>query len=94
MIECKKFTSVNKGYLLGYADLYFPKWKLIVKGCGLYQKNESRWISFPFREYEDKEGQRKYCPILKFTEKKFMDAFNIEAKHAIEKWCKENADHS
>ena len=91
MIECMKYKQVNKGSLLGYADLYAPKMGLEIFGCSLHQKDGKRWVNLPSREYTDDQGQKKYAPILKFPNKFHMDEFTRQAKEAIEKKCGEQA---
>lgn len=88
-IECMKFKSVNKGYLVGFADLYLPKWGLEIFGCALYLKDSRRWISFPSKEYIDADGSQKYAPIIRFRNKTHMETFSRLAIEAIEKKCAE-----
>lgn len=89
MIECMKYKSVNKGSLLGYADLYLPKVGIEIYGCSLHQKDGRRWVNLPSKEYTDGNGEKKYAPIVKFPNKFHMDEFAKQAKEAIEKKCAE-----
>lgn len=85
-IECIKWTAVNKGSLVGYADLYVAKTGLEIYGCSMHQKDGRRWINFPSKEYTDsKTGEKKYSFIVRFREKGHMEAFTQKAKEAIEK---------
>ena len=88
-VECMRYKSVNKGSLLGYADLFVPKTGLEIYGCTLHQKEGRRWINFPSREYSDETGEKKYAPIVRFREKAHMEGFTKVAKEAIEKKCAE-----
>ena len=47
MIECLKYKPINKGSLLGYADIFVPKMGLEIFGCSLHQKDGRRWVNFP-----------------------------------------------
>lgn len=91
MIECKFFKPLNKGCLLGYVDVFIPKFGLEINGLKLFQKNGKRWIAMPDREYTNKEGEKKYAPIVCFKEKNHFEVFSEQVKEAVEKWCKENS---
>ena len=89
-VECMNYKPVNKGSLLGYADLFVPKTGLEIYGCSLHQKEGRRWVNFPSKEYTDsKTGEKKYASIVRFREKAHMEAFIKVAKEAIEKKCAE-----
>lgn len=86
MITCLSFKKFEKGALLGFADieLEINKVKIQVSGCTLCQKDGQKWLNFPSTEYTNKEGERKYKPIVKIPEKKYYDAFVEGAKKAID----------
>lgn len=88
-IECMKYKPVNKGVLLGYADIYVPKMGLEIYGCSFFQKDGRRWINFPSKEYKNDLGETKYASIVRFREASHMEAFTEACKKAIEKKCAE-----
>lgn len=90
MIECTRFKAFQKGYLQGFADISIPKWGVEIQGLSLYMKDGRRWVNLPGNEYTNKEGEKKYAPFLRFTEKDHYIAFVEAAKAAIDKWCSEN----
>ena len=90
MIQCRKFKSFQKGSLQGFADLYFPKWGVEVKGCTLHMKEGKRWVNFPSKEFDNDKGEKVYMSLIKFESKDHYMAFSREAKEAIELWCREN----
>ena len=93
-IECMRYTSVNKGSLLGYADFYVFKTGLEIQGCTLHQKEGRRCINFPSKEYTDsKTGEKKYSSIVRFRDKAHMELFTQKAKEAIEKKAAEQTQH-
>ena len=94
MIECIRFVSCPKGYLLGFADFYIPKWDLEVFGFKLYSKEGNRWVNAPAREYINNEGEKKFAPYIRFREKEHYDTFLEQAKLAIDKWCAANSNTS
>lgn len=85
MIECLKYKPVNKGTLLGYADLFVPKMGIEIFGCSLHQKDGRRWINLPSREYTDNKGEKKFFSIIRFPNKAHMEEFSKQAKEAIER---------
>jgi len=93
MIECIKFRSHTDGHLQGFADFFVPKWGMEIYGCSLYSKDGRRWINFPSRKYQNPEGETKYAPYFRFPDPKHFEAFIEQAKHAIDKWCQENANN-
>lgn len=88
MITCERYKSVNKGVLLGFADIYVEKWGLEIKGCSLCMKDGRRWVNLPSRKYIDEEQQEKFAPIIRFKERKLQDAFSDQIKKAIDDWCR------
>ncbi len=88
MIECIRFKSVAKGSLLGFADIFIPKWGIEIFGISLHMKDGKRWVNFPSKEIKT-EGETKYFPHLRFREKLHMEEFSKRVKEAIEKHCGE-----
>jgi hypothetical protein len=89
-IECLEFRSYVKGSMLGFANFYVPKMGLEIYGCSLWQKDGSRWVNLPSREYKDKEGNTKFSPALRFRDKEHYEGFINAAKEAIDVWIKAN----
>jgi hypothetical protein len=54
-----------------------PKWELIIHKMIVWQKVNSKWITFPALSYQV-DGVTKYAPILKFAtgelQKRFSEA--------------------
>lgn len=87
-ITCTAFKQVNKGVLVGFANIFVPKWGVEIYSISLFEKNGKRWISMPSREYEDKnDGEKKYMPYIRFKEKSHGDLFASKAMDAIVKFC-------
>lgn len=86
MIECLRFKPINKGILLGYADLFVSEFGLEFYNCSLFEKNGQRWVAFPSKETEpDADGKRKFFPYIRFKNKDCSDAFSRAAIQAIAK---------
>lgn len=89
-MECTRFFSFTKGSLLGFADIYIPKWDAEICGVRLYQKDGKRWVSVPGSDYDKGDGE-KFSPFLKFRDKGNWEAFVKKAKDAIEEFCAKQA---
>ena len=89
-ITCINFKSFTKGCLLGFADIYVPKWGVEIYSISLFQKNGHRWVSFPSKEYKDEKGETKYSQFMRFKEKDHSDAFGDVVMKAIDKFCLED----
>ncbi len=88
-IECMMFRSINRGSLIGFAKIWVPKMGIEIENISFFQSNGRRWISLPSKEYE-KDGEKKYYPLVRFREKGHMDMFTKAVIDAIEQWCKAN----
>jgi hypothetical protein len=81
-MEILDFKEINKGTLIGYLDIRIPKWgNFEIHGLCIFQKNNSRWITFPTKKIDD-----KYFPICRFTEKSLQDRFFEEVKKYFDLW--------
>ena len=83
MIKCIKYKSYVKGTLLGFADIFVPKWGVEIYGLTYHQKDGKRWVNFPSREYE-KDGEKKHAPYFKFPDNSNYNIFCEKVKEAIE----------
>lgn len=90
MIECTRFKSFEKGCLQGFADIYVPSWGIEIPGFSLYMKDGKRWVNAPGKEFEDKDGNKKFRSFFFFKNKDHWEKFMGAVKDAIDKWCKEN----
>ena len=90
MIECMKYREVNRGCLLGFADIYVTNWKFEILGVAIYEKANQKWISLPNKEFIGENNTKAYAPIVRFREKSHYDEFSRQVKQAVEQWCKEN----
>ncbi len=84
MIECIKYKPVNKGSLLGFADLYMTETGLEIFGCGVFQKENRRWVTMPSNENIGPNGLKRYFAHLRFRERSQMDDFSCQAMMAIQ----------
>jgi hypothetical protein len=83
MIEVIRWTPVDRGSLVGYADLYVEKMGLEIYGCSLLEKNGSKWLNMPSKEYTNAQGEKKYSSVVRFRSKEHAEAFEKAARLAI-----------
>ena len=84
-IVCTKYHSINKGSVVGSANIYIPKWGVEIYGVTLFEKDGKRWVSLPQKEIT-KDGEKKYLSFMRFKEKSHMEAFGEKVKDAIDKF--------
>jgi len=89
MIRCTKFIPVNKGTLIGFANLYIDNWKGTFYGFGYHEKDGKKWVKFPSRLTEI-NGEKKYFDYFQFENPIHRDEFLRQAKLAIENKLRED----
>lgn len=90
-VECIGYKKFESGALQGFANFRVPKMGIEIFGCGIFSKNGGRWVSFPSREYQDKEtGDKKFIANMRFIEKEHGEAFIKAALKALDEWCTHN----
>jgi len=83
------YRPINKGSLKGGFDLTLVLDKtaegseMTVHDCKLFEKNGQRWVGFPSRSYQSKEGETKYAPYV---------SVGKELKSKIESECLSQMD--
>jgi len=92
MIECIKYTPVNKNTCLGFATVYVDKWDIEINSIALHQKDGKRWISLPFREYEEEGQKKRYAPYFRFRKPDNFKKFTEAVKAAIDKHALTHAE--
>lgn len=88
-IQCTSFKPVEGSYVKGFASIYIPKWGVEIFNISLFEKEGRRWINLPSREYE-KDGEKKFLPLLRFREKEHAELFGEKVKQAIDKFLGTN----
>jgi hypothetical protein len=68
MIRCVRLRPYEKNTLRGFADLELTRVGLIIRDCCWHEKNGKEWIAFPARQYQDKEGNTQWSPLVEFAE--------------------------
>ena len=83
MIECIRYTAINKSTCLGMATIHISNWKMTISGIALHQKDGKRWVNLPSRIVEE-NGEKKYYPYIYFDDKDTKDKFGEAVKKAID----------
>lgn len=84
------YRPINKGPLLGSFDLTLVLDKtcagseMTIHDCKLFEKNGQRWVGFPSRPYQSKEGETKYAPYVSVQQKEFKSKIDAECLHQLE----------
>ncbi|MGZ7043552.1 MAG: hypothetical protein ACXVHM_03080 [Methanobacterium sp.] len=86
MIEILNFKEIKKGYLESKINIKIKDSGMIINKIGVFNKNGSRWISFPQETYEDK-GEKKYFPLVKFDDPKVTKEFQDSVLEELDKFC-------
>jgi hypothetical protein len=75
---------IGKGKLLGAADITVTKWRFVFYGCLYHRKGEREWISFPGKEWIDKDGHRKFSNLCEFINHGDAKRFREVALEAVQ----------
>lgn len=72
-----------KNTLRGFFTVTLPS-KMVLHGCSLHEKNDSRWIGLPAQKFAKEDGTASYTPMVDFATKEARDRFNAAAVRAID----------
>jgi hypothetical protein len=69
---CKvsNFRSFDKNTLRGTFDLDLPFGGIILRGCCLHERDGKRWIGWPAKPYETRDGIKSWANIVDFVDSK------------------------
>ena len=81
-IECLSFRECSKGFLLGFANIRVNAWNMEISDIQLMEKEGFKFIKMPSRTYE-KDGEKKYWPYIRFTDREKGDQFSSQVVEAI-----------
>lgn len=75
----------NRNTLQAFLSLTLPS-GLIIRNCTLHQKNGSRWIGLPGRQYAKDDRSTTYSAIVAFTTKDVQREFQAQALYAVDRF--------
>jgi thiosulfate reductase cytochrome b subunit len=76
------WTPYEKNTLRGFFDLELPS-GLIIHGCTLHVKGDSKWVGLPAQKVVRAGGEVGYVAILEFTNHATADRFRDLAIDAL-----------
>jgi hypothetical protein len=78
----KSWHPLQKNTLQGFVSLELPS-GMIIHDCTMHEKNGSRWIGLPARQFE-KDGERAWSPLVEFSSKEARNKFQDAALAAFD----------
>ena len=85
-IDCRTFQRCEKNTLRGFVSLKITPPGLVVNDVCLHEKGDRRWLSFPAKPYQDKEGKQQWCPIVAIEDKEILRRFQAAGLAAIARY--------
>jgi hypothetical protein len=82
-----EWKPFEKNTLRGFLSLELPS-GIILHGCTLHEKNGSRWVGLPAKQYE-KDGTKTWAPLVEFTSKEAREKFQGCALAAFDAYMAE-----
>jgi hypothetical protein len=67
MIRCIRFRRFEKNTLQGFIDLELSNVGLVLRDCTWHRKGDQEWVGFPARQYQDKDGNTAWSPLVEFA---------------------------
>lgn len=89
-VKITRFHKYEKGHLYGFADVSMPAWgtTMIIRGCKVFNKNGSQWLTLPSREYQDEKGETKYQPLIGLEDETVYKRMTKSMGEAWSEYCK------
>jgi len=73
-IQIRNWKPMQKNTLRGFFTLELPS-GMVIHNVMLQEKGDSRWITFPSKEYTDRAGQKQFDRFIEFTDRNIADRF-------------------
>jgi hypothetical protein len=84
----REFRSWPRNTLVGFLVIETSS-GLIIRDVTLHEKNGSRWVSMPAKQYE-KDGTKSWIPYIEFATKESQEKFQACALAAIDAYMEGN----
>jgi len=90
-IEVTGFKRLERGTLVGFADITIRELRLKVHEVALHEKGTARWASMPSRPWlkdgiavrDDTTGKIQYSSLFEFEDRPTRDAFSAAVWKAL-----------
>jgi hypothetical protein len=87
----RDFKPYQKNTLCGFVSIELPS-GLIIREVTLHEKDGTRWLGMPAKQYTKADGTTGWAPQLDFKDARARSRFQIEALKAIDKLLQESGD--
>ena len=88
-VECRSFRRVDKNTLRGFVSLTVAPPGITINDLCLHEKAGRRWLSFPAKPYQDKEGRQQWWPIVEIEDKEILRRFQAAGLEAIDRYLQQ-----
>jgi hypothetical protein len=85
-VECRSFRRVEKNTLKGFVSIKITPPGLVVNDICLHEKQGRRWLSFPAKPYQDKDGKQQRWPIVEIEDREVLRHFQAAGLEAIDRF--------
>jgi hypothetical protein len=82
-MKATSFKQYQKGTLQGFFELHLDS-GLSIRGMTYHKKDDKRWVAFPSKPYEDKDGEVKYQNLLYIPDENRWTKFQTLALRALD----------
>jgi hypothetical protein len=82
-MQVTNFKRYEKGTLQGFFELHLDS-GLSIRGMTYHTKDDKRWVAFPSKPYEDKDGEVKYQNLLYIPDESRWTKFQTLALRALD----------
>jgi len=79
------WKAYEKNTLRGFFSLNLPS-GLVIHNCTLHEKDGSRWIGLPARQYSKDDGSTSYALLIEFATKEARQQFQTMALEAVDRF--------
>lgn len=84
-VEIQSFRKYEKNTLKGFLSVRLTGVSLEIRDICLHEKNGSRWLALPAKQYE-KDGETSWMPIIRFYDKDVWEKFQSTVLQSLAKY--------
>jgi hypothetical protein len=74
--------------LRGFLSVNLPS-GMVIHNLTVHEKDGSRWVGLPAREWTDSQGQKQYAKLIEFSDKATANRFKDAVLHALDQYLEE-----
>jgi hypothetical protein len=83
-IKISDWKPHQKNSLQGYFTATLPS-GMVISDLMLHERDGSRWIAFPGREWADSAGTKRFVNFIRFTDRDIAHKFRDQVLAALDK---------